>query len=324
MESWLFRHAAQTHPDTRFRMSHFYCSICAQETPHHPFFERGQDWEYGIPGTFRQERCHLCGLVTMVPMPAPDVVLGYYPKEYHGYQSATSALTRWLIKRNLRQRARMYRRLIGRTGTILDVGAADGAHFDVWRTEGDWTLVGFEFNDAIAAEARAHGRDVATATMETFDAQGRTFDLIIMNHLLEHVPDPLETVRRASALLNPGGMLVGEVPNLRSVDRWLFGAFWGGCHWPRHLQQFTPASLTRMFTRAGFEGPHLLFLLHTSHWALSVQNWLQARIWGRTRLRNGRAWYYPFLLVLFIPVNTLQKWLRCTGIMGFTARKPRS
>jgi SAM-dependent methyltransferase len=304
------------------RMSSIYCSICQKETSHVVFFEGGRDWEYGVPGEYRQEQCESCGLVTMVPMPSPAEVLTFYPSTYHGYQSATSALTRWLIERNLRQRADGYRKLIGTTGTILDVGAADGAHFDVWKTEGSWEFVGFEFNDEIAADARAHGRNVATATMETFDAQGKQFDLIIMNHLLEHVPDPLDTARRAFALLKPGGWLVGEVPNLRSLDRWIAGRYWGGCHWPRHLQQFTPSTMRRMLTTVGFESPRLSFLLHTSHWALSVQNWLQSTSWGKTTLQNGRAWYYPILLLAFVPLNLIQKIFGCTGIMGFSARKP--
>lgn len=304
-------------------MTTIYCSICRKETAHTPFFKDGKDWEYGVPGTFNQDRCDACGLVTMTPMPTLSEIIGFYPKAYHGYQPANTALTRWLIDRNLRQRSHVYRGLIGRHGAILDVGAADGAHFDVWKTEGEWDLVGFEFNPEIAAEARLHGRDVATATIETFDTKGRSFDLIIMNHLLEHVQDPFDTVMRAYAMLKPGGYIVGEVPNVRSVDRWLFGVHWGGCHWPRHLQQFGPASLSRMFTQAGFESPRISYLLHTSHWALSIQNWLQDHRWSRTMLTNGRAWYYPVLLLACIPFNLVQKVLGLTGIIGFSVRKPQ-
>lgn len=303
-------------------MSQLYCSICRRKTDHVPFFEGGQDWEYGVPGVFRQERCSVCELVTSVPLPTTDVLLGYYPPNYHGYQSPTSSLTRWLVERNLRERAKGYRRLIGPEGVILDVGAADGAHFDVWEQVGNWELMGFEFNEEIARDARTHGREIATATMETYDPKGRMFDLIIMNHLLEHVPDPFDTVRRAYAFLKPGGYIVGEVPSLYSFDRWIFGSYWGGCHWPRHVQQFSPRSITSLFVGAGFLAPHISYLLHTSHWALSIQNWLQAHALTKTVLQNGRSWYYPLLLLCCIPINLLQKLLGCTGIIGFVARKP--
>ena len=297
-----------------------HCSGCERATEHVSFFEGGKDWEYGVPGSFNQSRCTVCGLVAMVPMPSLEEILTFYPNTYHGYQAATSPVTRWLIERNLRQRARVYKALIGSHGMILDVGAADGAHFDIWKTEGAWEFAGFEFNPEIAADARAQGRDVATATIETFDARGRTFDLIIMNHLLEHVQDPLDTMRRAVALLKPGGYLVGEVPSLKSIDRWMFGNYWGGCHWPRHLHQFTPETLSSQLTNAGFETPRIHYLLHTSHWALSFQNWLQDRAWGRTTLTNGRAWYYPIFLLACVPINFVQKLLGLTGIIGFVAR----
>ena len=300
------------------------CSLCQRTTAHEPYFEQGHDWEYGISGTFRQERCTTCGLIAMVPMPDPETVLSYYPSTYHGYQPASSALTRWLIAHDLRRRARMYRRMIGSKGAVLDVGAADGAHFDVWKTVGEWDISGFEFNDDVARQARAGGRDVATATMETFDAQGKTFDLIIMNHLLEHVPDPRGTAECAYALLAPGGWLVGEVPNVRSVDRMIMGSFWGGCHWPRHLHQFSPRTLRALFTAVGFERPKFSWLLRTDHWALSVQNLLQSFRLTRTTLRNGRAWYYAPLLGCFIPLNVMQMCFGLTGVMGFSARKPGS
>jgi len=303
-------------------MKQLLCNLCEQETSHRPFFQGGQDWEYGVPGTFIQAQCMICGLVRMDPMPPLEEILGYYPASYHGYQSPVSALTRWLIGRNLRKRARAYCTLIGSTGTILDVGAADGAHFDVWKHEGDWAFVGFEFNDAVAQEGRAHGRNIVTATMETYDPAGKQFDLIIMNHLLEHVADPLGTVQRAYTLLKPGGWIVGETPNLRSLDRILMGRYWGGCHWPRHVHQFTPRTMKALLWRAGFRAPRIAPSLDTSHWALSIQNFFQAHAFTHTRIQHGRTRYYPILLAAFIPLNMIQYCLKITGILGFSAQKP--
>lgn len=298
------------------------CNLCGTETSHQPFLAGGQDWEYGVPGTFTQGQCTVCGLVRMDPMPSLAEIGAYYPASYHGYQSPASPLTRWLIQRNLRKRARAYKRLIGSTGTILDVGAADGAHFDVWKQEGHWTFNGFEFNDAIAQEGRVHGRNIATATMETFDSRGQQFDLIIMNHLLEHVVNPRQTVQRAYELLKPGGWIVGETPNIRSLDRMIAGRYWGGCHWPRHVHQFMPSSMRALLRSAGFTQVRITPSLDTSHWALSVQNALQASVKTRIRIHNGRTMYYPWLLAAFVPLNIVQYILGITGILGFAAQKP--
>jgi SAM-dependent methyltransferase len=206
------------------------------------------------------------------------------------------------------------------TGAILDVGAADGAHFDEWRSYAHWDIRGFEFHPDVVNDAQAHGRNVIEATMETYDPGEIRFDLIIMNHLLEHVADPAETLTRAVKLLKPGGFIVGEVPNIASVDFLCFGKYWGGCHWPRHLHQFEPKTMTKALRGAGFSDVRIGFVLHTSHWALSVQNRFQATSWGKVLLQNGRSWYYPFLLIAFVPINFIQKLFKCTGILSFRAR----
>lgn len=300
-----------------------YCSICQKETPRLPFLTGGRDYEYGVPGVWEQTACAVCGLVATTPMPSMDEILSYYPKSYHGYQSAPSRITRFLVTRNLRARAKLYRALIGPDARILDVGSADGAHFDTWQeVEPGWALYGFEFNDGAAAAGRAEGRRIATATIESYQPPVSEFQLIIMNHLLEHVRDPFDTTARVYALLASGGSLVGEVPNIRSWDFSLFGRFWGGCHWPRHVHQFTPATMSLMLTKTGFSDVQISYQLHTGHWALSVQNWLQSHRLTRVTLSNGRAWYYPLLLIAFVPVNLVAQLFGMTGIIGFSARKP--
>lgn len=299
-----------------------YCSICQTNTTRKPFLTNGKDFEYGVPGTYTQTMCVSCGLIATDPMPDDETILSFYPETYHGYQPAVSALTQFLIKRNLKARAVAYKKLVGDKASFLDVGSADGSHFDEWKKiEPGWDFYGFEFHDGAAQAGREAGRDIQTATIETYDAKGNTFNAIIVNHLLEHVPDPRNTADRAFALLKPGGWLIGETPNIKSLDFFLFKRFWGGTHWPRHVHQFSPDVMKKMLTDAGYTNIRFQYPLHTGHWALSVQNLIESRH-GTKRLKNGRAWYYPFLLLLFVPINLIQKLCGYTGIMSFQAQKP--
>lgn len=301
-----------------------YCSVCGRITDHSIFLLNGIDWEYGVKGRFHQGKCSGCGLVTMIPMPTPESIISFYPDSYHGYQAGggNNFLTKWLIRRNLKQREHFYASLIGNRAQILDVGSAEGGHFDVWKENRDWEIFGFEFNEHAAALGRSAGRDIQTATMETYNSQGKTFDLIIMNHLLEHVIDPMDTVRKAYNLLKPGGFIVGETPNIASLDFILFREYWGGCHWPRHLHQFTPFTIKTMLKNSGYSSITFQYPLHTSHWALSIQNFLQSKKLTSVSLKNGRAWYYPLLLLGFVPLSAMQKITGHTGIIGFVAKKP--
>jgi hypothetical protein len=115
--------------------------------------------------------------------------------------------------------------------------------------------------------------------------------------------------------------MLGEVPNPDSLDAHWFGRYWGGWHFPRHLFQYSPAVLRRVLAHGGFGDIHVSAKLHTGHWALSIQNFLQSRPRYRTRLTHGRTFYYPLLLLLFIPFNLVQALFLKTGIIGFRARK---
>ena len=68
------------------------------------------------------------------------------------------------------------------------------------------------------------------------------------NHALEHVPDPLETLRQTASLLRPGRPLAISVPHFGAWQRRLFGSL-VSTHLPRHLQHFDRASLSRMAGR---------------------------------------------------------------------------
>ena len=124
-------------------------------------------------------------------------------------------------------------------------------------------------------------------------------------------------------ILRPGGILVGELPNFNSWDARLFGRYWGGGHAPRHLWHFSPQTLRQAFERFEFEAIEIAPAIHTGHWELSIQNALRRKRSDCKNLVSGRTWYYPFLLVLTVPINALQMPLLQTGIMSFRVRKKR-
>src|SRR6185369_5691375 len=109
----------------------------------------------------------------------------------------------------------------------------------------DLTFAGVEINPEMAERARAHGYDVETGTLERMDLTRHTgrYDIVSMNHVLEHVNDPREVVRRTHSLLKPGGWVVGQLPTKSSWEYRAFRGRWAGYHYPRHLQIFTREAL---------------------------------------------------------------------------------
>jgi 2-polyprenyl-3-methyl-5-hydroxy-6-metoxy-1,4-benzoquinol methylase len=73
-----------------------------------------------------------------------------------------------------------------------------------------------------------------------------------MNHVIEHVHDPVALMAECARILKPGGSLVIVTPNIESYGHRVFGAFWRGLEPPRHLHIFSLSALTRCAERAGF------------------------------------------------------------------------
>jgi len=186
---------------------------------------------------------------------------------------------------------------------------------------GSFHLLGVEYQPEAAEVARRRGVTVWAGDLDDADISEQTVDLIVMEHVLEHVSDPVVTLRLVHSFLKPGGLLLGETPNLRCPDMKLFGRYWGGGHAPRHQWLFTPPVLERALTATGFGDISVTHPVYPAHMSLSIQNRLRQSRRSTKGLTRGRAWYYPLLCSAMMPVAALAAVLRCSGAMRFSARK---
>jgi len=163
---------------------------------------------------------------------------------------------------HLKDRLAACERLV-RKGRLLELGCAYGVFLDYARRSG-WSIHGVEVSSYAADEARRRFNiDVFCGTLEEAGFPDEFFDLCHMNHVLEHLPTPLSTLREVYRVLRKGGLLAVEVPN-ELED--LYGTFrekvLGRSRVPPpapsgHLLFFNPLTLTRMLEAAGFKVIHL-------------------------------------------------------------------
>jgi SAM-dependent methyltransferase len=115
--------------------------------------------------------------------------------------------------------------------SILDIGCGTGFALDAAREQGLQTY-GVELNPNAAAETRARGHTVFSVLVHELDSQWNgQFDMISLNQVLEHVPDPVALVKDCLRLLSARGVIAIAVPGSTGVLRW---HPWGAFNWPPH------------------------------------------------------------------------------------------
>ena len=219
------------------------CPVCGSHDTH-KHRDDVEDFEYHVvpQRRFMIARCDACGSDFLYPRPTGDEIASFYPDDYHAYHDDHTGIARLLVQLRSRGRAAFYKKLIGeRPGRLFDVGAGDCRHFDALKPYCQLEFSGVEIKAEIAQRARDRGYDIETGMLETMDLTrhlGR-YDIVSMNHVIEHVIDPQEMARRTFAILKPGGVVIGQLPARDSWEERLAGRYWAGYHFPRHLQAFS-------------------------------------------------------------------------------------
>ncbi len=157
---------------------------------------------------------------------------------------------------------------------FLDIGCFEGKLLEDLRERTQWKLSGLESNEKAVGVARKLGLEFWHARAE--DAVyaipiGRQFDLIFLGQTVEHLQEPLVTLRRLRQLLRPSGILVLSTPNLNSwqIDR--FGPTWPHWHPPYHRHIFSIDSLKQMGLQANLEMRRWRTFSHPYWSAMSLQ-----------------------------------------------------
>lgn len=140
-----------------------------------------------------------------------------------------------------------------RGGKLLDIGAGVGVLMFIAAKCG-FLAKGVEISEWASAFARdKKGLDVLTGTLETARLTETSFDVVTINHVLEHVEFPGELLKNVRRLLKADGLLVIGVPNIGSFMARLRRGKWLSLRPDEHIWHFSPETLKRLVNRAGFE-----------------------------------------------------------------------
>jgi 2-polyprenyl-3-methyl-5-hydroxy-6-metoxy-1,4-benzoquinol methylase len=212
----------------------------------------------GLPGTFSVASCELCGMGVTLPPVEEAQLASFYPTTYGTYEPlptgvlsrVSAAVQRFQAWEGLRTTP-MDRLAELPAGRLLDVGCGRG-DFGAWLVRRNWSVTGVEPSAHACAVARSRGIDALTGTLADVELEPGTFDAAVFRHSLEHVSDPVDSLRRAREALREDGMIVVRLPNFGCWQRRRFGGRWFHLDLPRHRFHFNAEALRMVLTRAGF------------------------------------------------------------------------
>jgi len=140
---------------------------------------------------------------------------------------------------------------------ILDVGCGIGMFLNELNSK-KFNKYGVEINAKGADEARKKGITVYTSDFLKLKLN-KKFDVITMWHVLEHMPDPQQVIKKISGMLRKNGLLVFAVPNSGGMGFTYGKKYWYHLDSPRHLFLPNRSNLNRVLKKNHFNLTRVIY-----------------------------------------------------------------
>lgn len=258
-----------------------------------------KDRLFGTPGIWMLMQCPKCQLVWINPQPDPVDIGKLYAQYFthqipnnnsprssggyrkcvrpsilnygFGYRVEGSNRTLWSMLNLIGP----FKDIVGGSimwleacekGRLLDVGCGNGIFLGQMRQLG-WEVAGVEPDEEAVSIARDNlGLEVFHGSLEDAKFEDGCFDAVTMNHVIEHLQDPVSLLKECRRVLKPGGKLIVVTPNTNSLGFRLFGENWRGLEVPRHLLLFSPPVLRTCAEAAGLNVQKLRTTAKGARW----------------------------------------------------------
>jgi 2-polyprenyl-3-methyl-5-hydroxy-6-metoxy-1,4-benzoquinol methylase len=192
-------------------------------------------------------KCTECGLLSTYPQPLPSEISKYY-KSAHYISHATenkgleAVIYNFIRKKTLASKTALIRKYSS-GNKLLDIGCATGVFVDYCQRHG-FVAEGIEPDE----KSRNYANNILHLEVNDLDyiskLPEKSFDVITMWHVLEHVNDIQERMKVVNKLLADNGTAFIALPNPLSYDAQFYKEHWAAYDVPRHLYHFTNSSFT--------------------------------------------------------------------------------
>ncbi len=234
--------------------------------------------------------CESCQFNHIVPIPTVQELEtvyreDYYSREWPDYIDRHREDLDWWNLRYDEQYILFEELLAQEQGRILDVGSGPGFFLLKGKQRG-WDTVGVEPSVQALTHSRGLGLEIIEGFLdEEIATQLGCFDVVYMNEVLEHIPDPGRMLNLAQRLLRPGGILCVIVPNDYNPLQEALRSACGYPPWwlapPHHINYFNFTTLSRFVKIMGFEVLHKTATFPMELFLLMGDNYVGNNPFGR-------------------------------------------
>ncbi|MCA1759473.1 MAG: class I SAM-dependent methyltransferase [Bacteroidales bacterium] len=215
--------------------------------------------DYFVSGEkFQIKQCSSCGFKITENIEDEDNIGTYYQSENYISHSNTSkgvvnsvyhTVRKYMLgrKRSLVEKATSLK-----TGQILDVGTGTGFFLNEMKENG-WQVTGTEKSNEARDFAKKEFNLDNLPSEELFTLKDKSFDVITLWHVLEHIHLLNENMETFHRLLKENGKLIIAVPNHTSTDAKHYKEFWAAYDVPRHIWHFAPKQMEMLGKKHGFK-----------------------------------------------------------------------
>ncbi len=307
----------------------FYCPVC--ENKKFNTFQKVFDDRYGESNVYNLAKCTKCSHVATYPR-ISQKELGKLYKKYYPRKN----ISHIDVLKNFKSKEHFLKFfIIWFQGTynqgqihakegenVLDIGCGDCSSLLEIENQGANSF-GIEADENVLSISKKLNLKVHIGSIEDNPFPGKSFDLIIMNQVIEHLPEPDKSLEIIKKRLSPGGRLLMNFPNKDSIWQRLTRTKWINWHIPYHLHHFNKRSFENMITKCGFEiiksetiTPNIWTILQFRHFFYKAKIGEVNRIWeikkSKQIIKNKNKFQVKIIktfvkLILFLIIGAINR-----------------
>ncbi len=306
-------------------LNHPLCNLCQSKKAKLLF--SNYDRMLSLYESFDLLQCTECGLIFIHPQPTQELLSKHYDKDkytvFTEIQSISNVRKFYTLLELVYYFVR-YKRLpkiikfisiilypvksIFRTtklienGNFLDVGCGNGYFLLIMKYLG-MNIYGIEPGPFDKKLLFDYGLNIFNGNLNDAKYGSEFFDVITINHVLEHVNDPSGYLNELYRILKPGGYLIIAVPLSDSFAHKIFGKYWSQLDTPRHLYLFSKNNLIRYANRFNFRVIDIKYNSTPTYQILCSFIYILEAFF-KTKLDRSIV-YNLFLNLLLLPISSL-------------------